>query len=257
MQPLTISALQTSTVWHDPAANRSHFESLLADVAADVDLVLLPEMFSTGFTMASADVAEPADGPTVQWMCRQSRALGKVLCGSVVIESGGRFFNRLVWAVPDGEPAFYDKRHLFRMADEHQHYCAGEQRLVVRLGGWRVCPVVCYDLRFPVWLRNRDDYDVLICVANWPAARRDAWNTLLRARAIENQVYCAGLNIVGEDGNGVLYSGGTGVYGPDGAVLEELFDAPGVVTVSLDAAHLARLRADFPVAADADEFELR
>lgn len=256
MQPLTLSLLQTHTHWHDPAANRALFDALLDEVPAATRLVLLPEMFSTGFTMASGEVAETMAGETLSWLKQQAKRRNKVLCGSLVIEQDGAFYNRFVAAFPDGELTQYDKRHRFRMAGEHQHYSAGGEKIVFEVDGWRVCPMVCYDLRFPVWFRNTGDYDLLVCVANWPAARQQAWNTLLRARAIENQVYAAGVNIVGTDGNGVTYTGGSAVYAPDGDVLVEAQDAAQLVTHTLDASRLANLRENFPVWQDADEFQL-
>ncbi len=253
---LTLSLLQTQTVWHDPAANRALFDDLLARVPAATRLVLLPEMFSTGFTMDSAAVAETMDGETVAWLQQHADASGKALCGSVVICDEGEYFNRFLCAQPGGVMTSYDKRHRFRMAGEHQHYSAGGHKVVVRIDGWRVCPMVCYDLRFPVWFRNRQEYDLLICVANWPANRRAAWNTLLRARAIENQVYAAGVNIVGVDGNGVEYSGGSAVYAPDGAVMAEAFDEASIMTQTIAWSPLQALREQFPVWQDADDFNL-
>jgi len=254
---LTLSLVQAATHWHDPEANRSMFSGLLTGLAEDVRVVLLPEMFSTGFTMHSAQVAETMDGETVEWMRQESAGLDKVLCGSVVIEEAGAYYNRFLAAYPDGDVLTYDKRHRFRMAGEHQHYSAGGEKIVFEVDGWRICPMVCYDLRFPVWFRNRDEYDVLVCVANWPAARRDAWTTLLRARAIENQAYVAAVNIVGTDGNGVMYSGGSACYTGDGGVLGEAFDTAQTLTCTLSASGLHDLRQAFPVSRDADDFELK
>jgi predicted amidohydrolase len=256
MQPLTISLLQTATVWHDAEANRALFDQLFEAVPEDTQLVVLPEMFSTGFTMASEQVAEPMDGKTVTWMRNSATALQKVVCGSVVITEAGNCFNRFIWATPQGDIACYDKRHLFRMAGEHEHYQAGAQRLVVELNGWRICPMVCYDLRFPVWLRNDGSYDVLLVVANWPAQRQAAWQTLLRARAIENQAYCVGLNIVGTDGAGLSYAGGSGCYAHDGEVLSETGGDSTIVTQVLDWHSLSAARETFPVSMDADQFTL-
>ena len=256
MKPLEITLIQTKTHWHAPQANQTMFENLWSQIPEQSQIVVLPEMFSTGFTMASAAMAEPMSGPTVAWMCAQADALNKVVCGSVVIVDEGQYYNRFIWAEPGAEPRFYDKRHCFRMADEHKFYSSGGERLVIEYAGWRICPMICYDLRFPVWIRNRQDYDVLLCVANWPAARLDAWRTLLKARAIENQAYVVGVNIVGVDGNDVAYSGGSGVYDPVGVCLGEYLDDPIVATHELDYAHLLDLRSQFPVWQDADSFEL-
>ncbi|MGK0223321.1 MAG: omega-amidase [Limisphaerales bacterium] len=256
MQSLRVSLVQEATVWHSPADNRALFAEKLADLESQADLILLPEMFSTGFTMASREMAEEMDGATVAWLVEQAGCVGGVVAGSVVIVDNGSYFNRFIFAFPNGEVTYYDKRHLFRMGDEHHHYKAGSTRTVLEVAGWRVCPMVCYDLRFPVWFRNRGDYDVIVCVANWPAARREAWNTLLRARAIENQCYVCAVNIVGKDGNGVVYGGGSAVYAPDGAPLAKIFDRKHVQTVELDAATLERFRTSFPVEKDADGFEI-
>jgi predicted amidohydrolase len=256
VQPLTISIVQTATHWHDPEANRQMFDRWFGEVASDSALVVLPEMCSTGFTMSSEAVAESMDGPTVAWLRGAARELGKAICCSVVIGEGGLFYNRLIWTAPDGTLTTYDKRHLFRMAEEHEHYAAGGEKAVVQLAGWRICPLVCYDLRFPVWFRNRGDYDIFLCVANWPAARQAAWNTLLRARAIENQVFAVGCNIVGTDGNNVAYGGGSAVYGPDGTMLVEVFDSEKIVEVALDHEVLESQRRVFPVWRDADQFTL-
>lgn len=266
MRPLTLSLIQTATRWHDPVANRLLFEDLLEQVPADADVVVLPEMFSTGFTMASAEVAENMQGPTLCWLDEQARRHDKILCGSLVIEEQGRYFNRFVWMPPGGSPVCYDKRHRFRMAGEHLHYAAGSRRVILECNGWRILPLVCYDLRFPVWLRNvrqgdgqnHDlDYDLLLCVANWPAARRNAWQALLRARAIENLCYVAGVNIVGTDGNGVAYSGDSGIYGAEGQQLLGAASGAGVFTATLDGEALNAYRDGFPAWQDADEFELK
>lgn len=258
MQPLTVDLVQTATHWHDPAANRAHFDRCFDELSPHSELVVLPEMFSTGFTMASASVAEPMDGPTVAWLRGAAARLGRTVCGSLVIVEAGRHFNRFLWVAPDGATGIYDKRHRFRMAGEHEHYAAGTERVVFQLGPWRILPLVCYDLRFPVWLRNRDglDYDLMLAVANWPAPRQTAWNTLLRARAIENLAYAAGVNIVGTDGNGVHYGGGSAAYDFQGRVLAEADDQPAVLTVTFDGAALTAHRRDFPAWQDADRFEI-
>ena len=179
MQDLTLTLVQSTLNWHDAVANRGMFTEKLQAVAGTTDLVVLPEMFTTGFTMDAQAHAEPMDGPSVAWMAAQAARLGAVVTGSLIVEDQGRYFNRLIWMRPDGSFEHYDKRHLFRMADEHQHYQAGDRRLIVELAGWRICPLVCYDLRFPVWCRNRGDFDLLIFVANWPKRRSHHWRSLL------------------------------------------------------------------------------
>lgn len=219
------------------------------------DVYVLPEMFTTGFTMDSANQAESMDGTTVAWMSQQAVALGAAVTGSLIIRDGG-YFNRLIWATPDGQIQYYDKRHLFRMAGEHESFSPGSERVIVSYRGWRLCLSVCYDLRFPVWLRNHNDYDVLLCVANWPASRALAWQTLLRARAIENQAYCVAVNIVGVDGTGLAHSGGSAIYAPDGATVVEAGESPAIVQGTLDGGVLTGLRQAFPVTSDADTFTL-
>ena len=252
---MRVALVQAAPAWHDPAANRQRFGQLLDTIDQGVDLIVLPEMFSTGFTMSSSEVAETMAGETVTWLRGQATQRDLTIVGSVVIEDGG-YFNRLVWMPPDGRATTYDKRHLFRMAGEHEHYAAGRKRVVVSIGSWRVCPSVCYDLRFPVWLRCRNDYDLMVCVANWPAARQTAWNALLRARAIENQCYVVGVNRVGTDGNSVEYRGGSAAYDWNGTAVVEGTDEPGVLTATLDLNALKANRQRFPAWRDADAFEV-
>jgi predicted amidohydrolase len=256
VQDLTVTLVQADLAWQDPAANRARLEALLGGPPAPGDLVVLPEMFATGFTMAPEAVAEPMDGPTVAWMAATARRLGRTLCGSLAIRDGDSYRNRLVWMPPSGEAATYDKRHLFRMADEHRHYTPGNARLVVEVGGWRVCPLVCYDLRFPVWSRGANAFDLQLFVANWPAARRGAWRALLPARAVENQCYAVGVNRVGLDGNGVRYGGDSLAAGPAGDLLADLGDGERALTVRLEGAALERYREKFPAWQDADRFRL-
>ncbi|MEM1229239.1 MAG: amidohydrolase [Pseudomonadota bacterium] len=256
MSALKLTLLQTRTYWHDPAANRAHFESLLAQLADPGDLVVLPEMFTTGFTMDSAAQAEPVDGTTSRWLQDLAVRYRTTLCGSVVIRDGSAHYNRLLWAGPDRSLQHYDKRHRFRMAGEHEHYAAGTTRQVFTVNGVRVCPLICYDLRFPVWSRNLDDYDLLLYVANWPAARRLAWQRLLPARAVENISYVAAVNVIGIDGNGVTYAGGSGVWGPSGAALAQAGAAECSLQLTLDLGALQRDRAAFPAHLDRDGFSL-
>lgn len=264
MQDLTIALVQAATLWHDPAGNRALYEGLIRQAAPGRDLVVLPETFLSGFSNDIQSQAETMDGPGVNWLRALSSELGCVLTGSLVIREGSQVYNRLIWARPDGSLATYDKRHLFRMAGEHERYAGGQARLVVELKGWRICPQVCYDLRFPVWLRNRFDssagrcdYDLLLFVANWPSPRRHAWSTLLRARAIENLSYVVGVNRVGSDGNNLHYAGDSVVLDYLGQPLVECGAQAMVVSASLAATALAEHRTRFPAWLDADNFELR
>ncbi len=263
MDALKVSLVQGATRWHDPEGNRAYYAGLIAPLAGGTDLVVLPETFTSGFSNEAIDHAESMTGPTLAWLRGRARELGAAVTGSVQLRDAGGVYNRLLFATPDGEIRHYDKRHLFRYADEHQRYAAGDERLVVEWRGWRICPLVCYDLRFPVYARNRHeaqrgfDYDLLLFVANWPSARAYAWRTLLRARAIENLAYCAGVNRVGVDGNQLPYPGDSAVLDYLGQPLAELGAQEQTVTVTLDSAALAVFRAKFPAWMDADAFELR
>jgi predicted amidohydrolase len=256
VQDLTVTLLQTSLAWQDAAANRAHFSELLHSLPGPTDLVVLPEMFTTGFTMATREQAEGMDGPTVTWMATVAADLDVTLCGSLIVEEAGRFYNRCIWMPPEGRHQHYDKRHLFRMAGEHEHFAAGSTRGLFAIKGWRVCPLVCYDLRFPVWSRGADAFDLLLYVANWPAARRTAWQALLPARAVENQCYVAGVNRVGTDGQGIAYAGDSSVHDYLGGCMASLGASPGEATVTLGASALRRYREKFPAWQDADPFQL-
>jgi omega-amidase len=254
---LRVTMIQADLAWQDPATNRRQLAAHFRGLAGHTDLIVLPEMFTTGFSMAASSLAETMAGATVGWLREEAAAIGCAITGSLIVEEGGRYYNRLVWATPEGDCVHYDKRHLFRMAREQEHYAAGNRRLVVELKGWRLCPLVCYDLRFPVWSRSRGDYDVLLYVANWPSRRRSAWSALLRARAIENACYVVGVNRVGKDGNGASYSGDSVALDFLGQVLGGDRDGVFVETVVLDRESLVTFRRDFPVHLDADDFELR
>jgi predicted amidohydrolase len=254
---LRVTMIQADLAWQDPATNRRNLAAHFRGLAGHTDLIVLPEMFTTGFSMEADALAETMAGATVGWLREEAAAIGCAITGSLIVEEDGRHYNRLVWAMSDGNLAHYDKRHLFRMAREQEHYAAGNRRLVVELKGWRLCPLVCYDLRFPVWSRSRGDYDVLLYVANWPSRRRAAWSALLRARAIENVCYVVGVNRTGKDGNGVSYSGDSVTLDFLGQVLGGDRDGDFVETVVLDRESLATFRRDFPVHLDADDFELR
>jgi predicted amidohydrolase len=264
MQDLRISLVQGATRWHDPAGNRDYYGGLIAGLKGASDLVILPETFTSGFSNDAVAQAEDMDGPTVAWIREQARRLEAAVTGSAQLRVGDRVYNRLLWATPDGALAVYDKRHLFRYAGEHERYAAGRERLSVEWKGWRINPLVCYDLRFPVFARNRfdverpqaPDFDLQIFVANWPAARAHAWKTLLRARAIENLCFVAAVNRVGTDGKGLEYSGDSAVIDFMGQPLAEPGSAEGVTTATVSADALAAHRAHFPAMLDADRFHI-
>jgi len=253
---LNIALVQTTLVWHDCKANHAHFEDLL-DQAQGADLVILPEMFTTGFSMDSETLAEPEHGVTAKWLINQAKRINAVVTGSVIIRTNdGSHRNRLLWARPDGELLHYDKRHLFRMAGEHEHYSPGDRQVQFELKGWRIRPLICYDLRFPVWSRGSQDTDLLLYTANWPGARRQHWNRLLPARAIENLCYVAAVNRIGTDGKGFAYTGDSQVLDFQGESLLNIGEADGVFHVSLSAESLAAYRQRFPAYLDADTFEI-
>lgn len=269
MNDLRISLVQGDTRWHDPAGNRAHYGELLAPLAGVTDLVILPETFTSGFSNDALAQAEDMDGPTVAWIREQAARLGAAVTGSVQLrvpgaEGEAKVFNRLLWATPDGALQHYDKRHLFRYGNEHQRYAAGRARLCVEWKGWRINPQVCYDLRFPVFCRNRYDverpgqldFDLQLFVANWPSARAYAWRTLLRARAIENLCFVAAVNRVGVDGNDLHYAGDSAVIDFLGQPQLEIREREQVATTTISAAALAAYRARFPAMLDADAFSL-
>jgi predicted amidohydrolase len=255
---LRVTLAQQPLTWKDPAANLQRLQLLLAPLAGTTDLVVLPETFTTGFSMDVEQLAEPVGGLTTQWLKRLSRDLNAAITGSVITEDNRRYYNRLFWATPSGELRHYDKRHLFRMGGEHEHFTAGRDVWSVEWRGFRVCPLVCYDLRFPVFSRRRPglEYDVLIYVANWPAARAYPWRQLLRARAIENQAFVIGVNRVGPDGNGVEHSGDSAAIDFLGQPIDDLGPQAVVRTVELDLAALRAFREKFPAHLDADHFTL-
>jgi predicted amidohydrolase len=256
---LTVSFIQASLQWHDPAANRAELERHINAISIPTDLLVLPEMFTTGFSMDAPALAEPMDGPTSAWMRRVAAERQAVVTGSVIIQEDGHYFNRLLWVRPDGTMSHYDKRHLFGVAGEVDVYTAGTERLVEEWRGWRICPLICYDLRFPVWSRNspQEPYDLLLYVANWPASRRTAWMTLLRARAMENLAYTMGVNCVGIDGNSLAYAGDSALLDMRGEYLVEVGNQETSITRTLRRAELEAFRERFPALQDADPFDLR
>ncbi|MBA4411210.1 MAG: amidohydrolase [Bacteroidota bacterium] len=252
---LSIAVFQLDLVWENPAANREKIDEWLLKANKKTDVVFLPEMFATGFSMNAAELAEPMDGETVNWMKKCSSEHQLALCGSLIIRENNQYFNRLLFVEPSGEIHFYNKRHLFTMGNEESHFQKGTERLVVDFKGWRICPLICYDLRFPVWARNRNEYDILVYSANWPQSRTEVWNTLLKARAIENQSYVVGANRVGVDGNTVSYSGNSQLIDPKGNILAEIGDHhKGIIIAGFSHSELMNFRAAFPVLNDADSF---
>ena len=257
-QPLTISLIQSSLVWEDAEANRAHFEEKITGITENTELIVLPEMFTTGFSMNPEILAEPMEGATVAWMKRVSQKKRAVITGSVIIKENGKYYNRLIWMLPNGKMGYYDKRHLFSYADEHNHYAPGEKKLTGSLKGWKINLQVCYDLRFPVWNRQPPEkenrYDILINVASWPDKRRSMWRTLLTARAIENQCFVIGVNRVGTDGNGHGYAGDSLVIDPLGNVIQDLGSEEKILTYTFHKEDLEQVRAHFPFLDDADKF---
>ncbi|MDP4843037.1 MAG: amidohydrolase [Salibacteraceae bacterium] len=266
IKDLRITLVQADLVWESKAQNLSHFDALLNLHKPETDIIVLPEMFATGFSMNAPALAETENGETVLWLKNLAKKHHCVCTGSIITKDGDQYYNRLYWMQPDGTFETYDKRHLFSFANEEAHYSAGQKRLIVELNGWKICPMICYDLRFPVWSRNQDltqpeaatAYDLLIYVANWPEARRKPWQTLLEARAHENQVYVAGVNRVGLDGNQIVHSGDSGVYSPKGDLLSHLKShQEGVETIMLSYQELSDFKEKFTVWKDKDRFELK
>ncbi|GGE99142.1 amidohydrolase [Hymenobacter cavernae] len=259
MPDFTVSFIQAALQWHDPAANRKELGRYIGQISIATDLIILPEMFTTGFTMEAPQMAEKMDGPTISWMREVAAGHDAVVTGSIIIvDEHGHYYNRLLWVRPDGSLSYYNKRHLFTMAGEHHTYSAGTERLVEEWRGWRICPLVCYDLRFPVWSRNSAEapYDLLLYVANWPAVRRTAWMTLLRARAIENLAYTVGVNCVGVDGNSISYAGDSALLDMRGEYLVEVGNQESSITRLLRRDDLEAFRSRFPALQDADPFTL-
>jgi omega-amidase len=261
MQDLKVTIVQSDLHWQSSDANLAMFEEKIWKIEGQTDLIILPEMFSTGFSMDASSLAEPMNFKSFKWMKQQAAQTNAVITGSIIIKDGGNFYNRLFWVEPSGSYDYYDKRHLFRMAEEHHHYSPGNKRIIKSLKGWKVLPLICYDLRFPVWSRNRSlngepEYDLLLYVANWPAARITAWDSLLRARAIENLSFTIGVNRTGTDGKGIEYNGHSSVFNYKG---EEIFsneDEEVINTISLSIDELKSFRDKFPAYLDSDSFEI-
>ncbi len=259
MEDLNITIIQTHLYWEDAESNLKHFDSKINNIIIPTDIIVLPEMFTTGFTMNPKQFAEEHGGKGLRWMIEKAKQKNCVLVGSISVKDKGQFYNRLYWVKPDGSFQFYDKRHLFKMGNEDQFYTAGPEKLIFDYKGWKICPLICYDLRFPVWSKNQKEnsYDVLIYVANWPEVRAYPWKQLLIARAIENQSYVVGLNRIGNDENGVSHSGDSAVINPRGELMSTIQSHEDKAeTLSLSYNYLEDFRSKFPVLLDGDEFEI-
>lgn len=256
MSTLNVTIVQSDLLWHEAAGNRERFTATIDKLKDPTDLIVLPEMFTTGFSMHAPELAETMDGESIAWLRETAARHNASVCGSLIISEQGKYFNRFVCASPSGELHSYDKRHLFRLADEQNHYAPGSEFVTFAIDDFRICPLVCYDLRFPVWSRNRDCYDLLLYVANWPSRRHRAWETLLRARAIENLCYVAGVNRVGKDGNDIPYRGGSAIIDYLGNDLANLGDRAGAATVELNLDELTSFRERFAFHKDADKFAI-
>lgn len=257
MDNLKITTYQGYLFWENVDKNLQNITLRLSGIRTKTDLIILPEMFNTGFTMNAEKLAEPMEGKTMQWMQATAQKFDCVITGSLAIEENGRYYNRLIWMRADGSYAHYDKRHLFAMGKEHEVYTPGTQKLFVELNGWTICPMICYDLRFPVWMRNVGErYDLMLVVANWPEKRSLHWRTLIAARAIENQAYVIGVNRVGHDGNELYYSGDSSCIDPGGNVVYYKRDEEDVYTFSISAEELEKTRRYMPFLRDADSFKL-
>jgi omega-amidase len=258
MSSLHISLIQTRLFWEDKAANLSMLEEKINSITQKTEIVVLPEMFSTGFSMNPSALAETMDGPTVRWMKKIAAEKKIVLTGSVIIQEDNQFYNRLLWVLPNGTMGHYDKRHRFAFAGEDKYYSNGHKRLIAQVKGWKINLQICYDLRFPVWARQQSneepEYDILLYVANWPERRSHAWKSLLTARAIENQSYVIGVNRVGEDGNGIYHSGNSMVIDPLGEVLYHKEHEEDIFTIVFEKNTLTEVRTKFPFWKDADDF---
>ena len=253
---MRLTLIQTNLHWENPAANRKMFSDKFEHLIGKTDLVVIPEMFTTGFSMRSKELAETMEGPTISWLQQSANKMDAVITGSMIIQEGENFYNRLLWVTPNGEIIHYDKKHLFTLAGEQKHFMAGSKRIIIKYKDWKICPLICYDLRFPVWSRNTEDYDLLLYVASWPDRRREAWKTLLKARAIENQCYTVGVNRVGEDGSELRYVGDSTLIDFAGKPLLAAEKIEGTFTVDISLSDRQDFINKLPFLADRDEFQL-
>ncbi|HOW10260.1 MAG TPA: amidohydrolase [Bacteroidales bacterium] len=249
--------VQFDIAWENKSVNFRKVESLISECRKNIDLIILPEMFNTGFSMNPAELSEKPGSETFVWMRRMACESNAAICGSYIVEDGGTYHNRWTFVSPENEVYFYDKRHLFSPGGEDRLFTKGRERVVFTYKGFRICPNICYDLRFPVWSRNRNDYDLLINSANWPTRRQDVWNILLKARAIENQCYVAGVNRTGIDGSGIKYTGESVILGPGGeTIASDTSGNEGIIYGEISQSELSDFRRKFPVLNDGDDFTI-
>lgn len=258
MQDLKLALIQTDIVWQNAEQNRILYSKKINSIISEVDFIVLPEMFTTGFSLQPYEIAETMQGETVQWMKQTASEAKAVICGSVIILEEDKYFNRFLFVQPSGEIAFYNKRHLFTLAGEDKVYTAGNEKVIIEYKGWKICPLICYDLRFPVWARNVEEYDVLLYVANWPKPRVAAWDTLLKARSIENLCYTIGVNRIGSDANNLEYSGHSAAFNCLGEKLTNtVSNSACIEIVSLQKDHIIKTRKQFAFLSDQDYFEIK
>ncbi|HEY1010469.1 MAG: amidohydrolase [Daejeonella sp.] len=257
MNTLKVTTFQAYLFWENIEKNLQNLGLRLSSIREKTDLIVLPEMFNTGFSMNPEKLAEDMGGRSMKWMLEQAKKFNSVVTGSLIIKEDGKYYNRLIWMRPDGSHEWYDKRHLFGLGDEDQHYTGGNKKLFVELNGWKICPVICYDLRFPVWLRNKnEEYDILLVVANWPEKRSLHWRTLIPARAVENQAFVIAVNRVGHDGNEVYHSGDSMCIDPNGKVVYYKPNDEDLYTFSINKEEVENARTHHPFLKDADGFKI-
>lgn len=251
---ITVTLVQTDIIWENISENLEIYQNKIKDIKSDV--IILPEMFTTGFTMNPLNLAEDMNGSTVKWMKENSKKLNSAICGSIIIKENNNFYNRFIWVNPDGTIHHYDKKHLFSFSGEDKNYTPGNTKLIIEYKGWKICPLICYDLRFPVWSRNLEDYDILIYVANWPTSRKQAWKNLLISRAIENQCYVIGVNRIGIDNNKNFYSGETSLINALGETIYIRSHSEDIYTNTLTKLELDKVRKNLPFLSDRDNFQI-
>jgi predicted amidohydrolase len=252
---MIVSLIQSDIIWEDKNLNLKKYQEQI-DKIESTELIILPEMFTTGFSMNPKNISEKMDGETIQWMKDNASKMNSAICGSIIIEEDGKYFNRFIWVNPDNSIHHYDKRHLFSYAGENENYTPGDSKIIIEYKGWKICPLICYDLRFPVWSRNSEEYDLLIYVANWPAKRKLAWRSLLVARAIENQCYVIGVNRVGSDNSGNLHSGETSIINALGEQLYVKSHIEDLYTNDISKLELEKVRKQLPFLNDKDNFKI-